>query len=121
LEARLAALLRRPGRERRSQSWQCGPLSASAHHPQVLHLGLPLALTPRENAALRALLENAPQTVSKENLHQAVFGSEGGEIEAVEVLIHRLRKKLEALPEPRVAIATFRGLGYLLTHAPTPS
>lgn len=117
LEARLAALLRRPGRELRSEQWQLGPLSASAHRPEVLHLGLPLALTPRESAALRVLLKHAPKTVSKENLHEAVFGDEGSELEAVEVLIHRLRKKLDALPEPRVAIATFRGLGYLLTHA----
>jgi two-component system, OmpR family, response regulator TctD len=117
LEARLAALLRRPGREQRTEQWQLGPLNASAHRPEVLHLGLPLALTPRESAALRVLLKNAPKTVSKEKLHEEVFGDEGSELEAVEVLIHRLRKKLDALPVPRVAIATFRGLGYLLTLA----
>jgi len=115
LEARVAALLRRPGRELRSDQWQLGPLSASAHRAEVLHLGLPLALTPRESTALKVLLKSAPKTVSKESLHAQVFGDEGRELEAVEVLIHRLRKKLDALPEPRTVISTFRGLGYLLT------
>jgi len=115
LEARLAALLRRPGREMRMDQWRMGPLSASGM--EVLHAGRPVRLTPRESAALRVLLRSAPRTVSKERLHEEVFGAEGGELDAVDVLIHRLRKKLDALPEPRVAIATFRGLGYLLTQA----
>lgn len=120
LEARLAALLRRPGRELRMDIWRLGDLSASAHSGEVLHAGRPMSLTPRESAALRALLRTAPKTVSKERLHEAVFGADGGELEAVEVLIHRLRKKLDTLPQPRVSIATFRGLGYLLTLAKDP-
>ncbi len=117
LEARLAALLRRPGREMRADQWRLGPLSANATKAEVLHAGQPMNLTPRETAALRVLLRSAPKTVSKEALHEAVFGPDGGELEAVEVLIHRLRKKLDALPEPHVSIATFRGLGYLLALA----
>lgn len=117
LEARLAALLRRSGRDMRMDTWRVGNLSASAHSMEVLHAGRPMNLSPRETAALRALLRSAPKTISKERLHEAVFGTEGGELEAVEVLIHRLRRKLEALPDPDVAIATFRGLGYLLTKA----
>ena len=120
LEARLAALLRRPGRELRADQWRLGPLSASASSAEVLHAGVPMSLTPRETAALRVLLRSAPKTVSKEKLHEAVFGADGGELEAVEVLIHRLRKKLDALPEPCVSVATFRGLGYLLTPAKSP-
>jgi two-component system, OmpR family, response regulator TctD len=120
LEARLGALLRRPGREMRADHWRLGPLSASAASMEVLHAGIPMSLTPRETAVLRVLLRSAPRTVSKEKLHEAVFGPDGGELEAVEVLIHRLRRKLDALPEPRVSIATFRGLGYLLAQAKGP-
>jgi two-component system response regulator TctD len=114
LEARLSALLRRRG-QARGEHWRLGPLSASAASPEVLYGNQPMALTPRESAALRVLLSSAPKTVSKERLHSEVFGDDGGELEAVEVLIHRLRKKLDALPQPEVAIATFRGMGYLLT------
>jgi two-component system response regulator TctD len=46
-----------------------------------------------------------------------VFADDGSGVDAVEVLIHRLRKKLEAQPQPGVVIATFRGLGYMLTLA----
>ncbi len=41
-----------------------------------------------------------------------------GELEAVEVLIHRLRRKLEQLTgEQGMRIATFRGMGYMLSAA----
>jgi two-component system, OmpR family, response regulator TctD len=114
LEARLAALLRRRG-QAVGEHWRLGPLYASAASPEVLYDQQPLSLTPRENSALRVLLSSAPKTVSKERLHSEVFGDDGSELEAVEVLIHRLRKKLDAVPQPQVSIATFRGLGYLLT------
>jgi two-component system, OmpR family, response regulator TctD len=99
LEARVAALLRRPGRDMRLDLWRCGNLTASAQSLEVLHEGRPLNLTPRETTALRALLRSAPKTISKERLYEAIFGSEGGELDAVEVIIHRLRKRLEALPK----------------------
>ena len=49
-----------------------------------------------------------------------VFAEEATGLEAVEVLIYRLRKKFElafAIPaaQPEVAITTFRGMGYMLT------
>lgn len=115
LEARLAALLRRPGR--RQDQWRLGPLSMEAGNDEVRWNGQALALTPRESAALRVLLASAQKTVSKEQLHQSVFADDGSGLDAVEVLIHRLRKKLESQPQPGVVIATFRGLGYMLTLA----
>ena len=114
LEARLAALLRRPGRLR-ADVLRLGPLAMESGSGAVSWNGQPLSLTPRETAALRVLLGSAQKAVSKEDLHMAVFADENTGLDAVEVLIHRLRKKLEAQPPPGVAIATFRGLGYMLT------
>jgi two-component system response regulator TctD len=78
-----------------------------------------LALSPRESAALKTLLESAHQVVSKEQLHASVFNDGTAELDAVEVLIYRLRKKVEvsgpAEPEKRLRINTLRGLGYMLT------
>ena len=119
LEARLAALLRRPGRVR-VDVLRLGPLSMASDSGAVDWHGQPLSLTPRETAALRALLEAPQKAVSKEALHQAVFADDSTGLEAVEVLIHRLRKKLETQPQPGVAIATFRGLGYMLTLVKPP-
>ena len=84
----------------------------------VLWQGQVLALTPREVAALRCLLASSQRPVAKDSLHAQVFGDVAVELEAVEVLIHRLRKKLENLTgEQGVRIATFRGMGYMLSTA----
>lgn len=118
LEARLQALLRRPGRMK-SVRLRLGPLDMERDSGQVTLHQQVLALTPRETAALRVLLEHAGSTVTKEALHHAIFPDESAELEAVEVLIHRLRKKLDTAPCPpgqtaAPTVSTIRGLGYLL-------
>ena len=115
LEARLQALLRRPGRMK-SLTLRLGALEMAPESGEVLWQGQPLALTPREVAALRCLLASPQRPVAKDRLHAQVFGDEAAELEAVEVLIHRLRRKLEQLTgEQGVRIATFRGMGYMLS------
>jgi two-component system response regulator TctD len=71
-----------------------------------------LHLSPREHAVLEMLLRRAGTTVSKETLLEATYGfGEEVNLSAIEVHVHRLRKKLE---NSTVTIATLRGLGYLL-------
>jgi two-component system response regulator TctD len=72
------------------------------------------------------LLASPQRTVSKEQLHTEVFADESAGLDAVEVLIYRLRKKLESAvggagESTGVAITTFRGMGYMLTQAVKPS
>jgi len=51
-------------------------------------------------------------TVSKATLAQSVFSmDENMSVDAIEIYIHRVRKKLEGSD---VTIVTLRGLGYLL-------
>lgn len=119
LEARLQALLRRPGRMRNTQL-RLGPLEMDPETGQARVGGQALALTRREGAALRVLLESPQRAVSKEVLHGRVFTDDQAGLEAVEVLIFRLRKKLEAMGTSAeagapVMITTFRGMGYMLT------
>ncbi len=115
LEARLQALLRRPGRSV-AAVLRHGPLEMHPDSSEVRLHGHPLAVTPRESAALRALLESPHRTVSKEQLHQRVFNDDAAGLDAVEVLIYRLRRKLEAASGvPSLRITTFRGMGYMLT------
>jgi len=53
--------------------------------------------------------------MSKDQLAAQVFGlDEDASADAIEIYIHRLRKKLEG---SAVRIVTFRGLGYLLEAA----
>lgn len=115
LEARLQALLRRPGRMK-SVVLRLGALELTPDSGEVLWQGQPLALTPREVAALRCLLASPQRPVAKDKLHAQVFGEEAAELEAVEVLIHRLRRKLEQLTgEQGVRVVTLRGMGYMVS------
>ena len=120
LEARLHALLRRPGRMT-APALRLGALEMAPDTGEVLWQGQALALTPREVAVLRSLLASPQRPVAKDSLHAQVFRHEVAEREAVEVLIHRLRKKLETQTGAEGArITTFRGLGYMLTLAGAP-
>lgn len=125
LEARLQVLLRRNGRVK-SLALRWGPLEMWPDSTTVQLHGQVLALTKREAAALRVLLESPQRTVSKEQLHAEVFADEAAGLDAVEVLIYRLRKKFElaavtAQGHAPVAITTFRGMGYMLTIPPEPT
>ena len=112
LEARLRALVRRRSGNGPAEatSW-CG-LRVDASSGAVYHLDKPLELAPREAALLRALLGRPGHAVAKERLFEIVFaGDDSVQIEAVEVVAYRLRKKLAPTG---VQLVTLRGLGYLL-------
>jgi two-component system response regulator TctD len=71
-----------------------------------------LTLTSREQSVLEALIARPGRVMSKEQLAAQVFGlDEEASPDAIEIYVHRLRKKLDGQP---IAIVTFRGLGYLL-------
>jgi two-component system, OmpR family, response regulator len=73
-------------------------------------------LEARELSLLEALLQRAGRLVSKDHLVERLceWGEEVSN-NAIEVYIHRLRKKIEQGP---VRIATVRGLGYCLEKIP---
>jgi two-component system, OmpR family, response regulator TctD len=111
LEARLTALIRR-ARGSEHPRLACGPLVYDPASKQFSFGNEPLVLTPREHAALRALIQRSGEPLSKQEILDRVFSDEQ-EVnpEAVEVLVHRLRKRLGQGP---VQITTLRGLGYVL-------
>lgn len=111
LEARLRALIRRAhGRE--NPVVQCASLRYDGN-TRLFALGeKALALTPREHAVLEVLIMDLGKTVSKDKLVEQVFAlDQDSGTDAIEIYIHRLRKKLEGSD---VAIVTLRGLGYTL-------
>lgn len=114
LEARVKALLRRSqGNE--AVSVACGALRFDTVSRMFTYGEMLLALTPREHAVLEALLMRAGRAVSKDKLFDEVFTlDDNANPDAIEIYIHRLRKKLERAGPGRVAITTLRGLGYLL-------
>ena len=117
LEARVKAMLRRTqGNE--ALVIQCGALNFDTVSRMFSYHAAPLALTPREHAVLEALITRAGRTVAKEKLFGEVFALDAqANLDAIEIYVHRLRKKLEnggVGGDGGVSIVTLRGLGYLL-------
>jgi len=118
LEARVKALLRRSvGNE--ALVHHCGALSFDTITRMFSYGGNALALTPREHAVLETLITRTGRAVSKEKLFDEVFAlADDANLDAIELYIHRVRKKLDlALPDAAV-ITTLRGIGYLLQPRP---
>jgi two-component system response regulator TctD len=114
LEARLTALIRR-ARGSEHPRLACGPLVFDTALRRFTLAGETLALSPREHALLRALIQRSGEPMSKQQLLDRVFSDdEDVQPEVVEVVIYRLRKRLESAG---VRIVTYRGLGYALEVA----
>lgn len=111
LEARIRALLRRSHAPSRNEI-AFGPLRFDQTSRMFRTDESDLSLTPREAAVLEVLIRREGQAVSKERLLEGTYGFEDEvNLSAIEVIIHRLRRKLEG---SGVTVATLRGLGYLL-------
>ena len=111
LLARLRALLRRAHGKADTQI-RMGRLSFDSVRRQACIGETPLALSARELEVLEILLSHAGRVTAKEAIADRLTGwDEGVGENAVEVYIHRLRRKLN---NSGVTIRTLRGLGYLL-------
>lgn len=111
LEARLAALVRR-SRGRKAPRMECGSLLYDSESRAFSLDGVILHLTPREQAALAVLITRSGMPVEKSQLFNRVFEHDSeSSTDAIEVVLHRLRKKLAGSD---VRIVTVRGLGYML-------
>jgi two-component system, OmpR family, response regulator len=111
LEARLHALLRRSRLQQPARGLELGVLTLEAETRRAFVDGTPLELSPREWLLLELLMQHQARVVTKEQILQAWGQDAVGASNAIEVYIHRLRKKLEGAG---VAVRTVRGLGYLL-------
>ena len=120
LEARLRALVRR-----HTAGIDSGPeygdalvglLRLEKSNAAIYKGGQALELTPREHALLHTLMLRPGHAVAKEKLFELVFpGQADVQVEAIEVVVYRLRKKLV---DCGVTLMTLRGLGYLIKANP---
>lgn len=111
LEARIRALLRR-GQSASDALLKLGLLSLDTVGCRATVNNKPLDLSSRELSVLELLMLRVNKVVSKEQLCMQLSDM-GEEISynAVEVLIHRLRRKIKSA---KVTIRTLYGLGYML-------
>lgn len=115
LEARVRALTRR-GMGAAISTIKHGPLEYDQAGRVASIDGKLIDLSARELGLLEVLLQRCGRLVSKEQLVDRLceWGEEVSN-NAIEVYIHRLRKKIEKGP---IRIATVRGLGYCLEKIP---
>ena len=111
LEARLSALIRR-ARGAEHPRMSLGPLTFDSAS-RLFSLGSEnLALSPREHALLKLLVQRSGEPLSRQQIFDRLFKDEEDvQSSAIDVLMHRLRKRLEG---SGLRIQTYRGLGYAL-------
>ena len=117
LHARLLAVLRRQGGYI-GRSLTCGRLSFDLETRLVRVADATIALSVRETELLELLLRRAGNVVPKRIAEDHLFGL-GGDLgsNAVEVYVHRLRKKLDDA-DSGARIETVRGVGYMIVCKP---
>jgi len=117
LLARVQALIRRSTGAAEPTRLAVGELHLDLVTRKVEREGRPLELRPREYALLEYLMRNAGRVVSKAMILSHVFDySFDPRTNVVDVLVHRLREKVDkgfATP----MIHTVRGMGYVLRPA----
>jgi DNA-binding response OmpR family regulator len=121
VEAKLRAILRRTNFQNSQYVFQIierGDIRLNSEIHQVTVGGVAVELTGTEFQLLHFLMTHADQTVSKEELLEAVWGydsTDGSNL--VEVAISRLRKKIEKDASRPERLLTVRGIGYRFSSA----
>ncbi|TXI90665.1 MAG: response regulator transcription factor [Cupriavidus sp.] len=111
LLARIRAVARRNGVVQADRQ-ELGPLSLDAGARRFYINEVPLSLPPREFGLLELLLRRRGQVVSKAQIQSQLSDWDSDLSDtAIEVSVHRLRKRLEGCG---LQLRTLRGFGYLL-------
>lgn len=114
LLARLRALARRPSTALdvvlQLANLELDPATRAARRG-----GVPIRLTAREFALLEFLMRHPHRVVTRSQILERVWDDNFDPVaNAVDVLVGRVRRKIEAAPGPRL-LHTVRGAGYLLS------
>ena len=116
LEARLRAVLRRPG-PRHGRVYNFGRLAFDTVSREATVGATRLDLTRREAAVLEELLRTAGQVIAKDLLEDRLYAAhETGSANALEAAVSRLRKKLES-GRVGLRIDAKRGIGYRIVES----
>jgi two-component system OmpR family response regulator len=112
LTARLHALIRRATQTTEPTRLSAGDLTLDLLTRAVTRGGQPVELQAREFALLEYLMRHPGRTVSKTMILEHIFDySFDPQTNVVDVLVHRLRAKID--PE-KTRLHTIRGVGYVL-------
>jgi DNA-binding response OmpR family regulator len=117
LLARIRAQARRGRGESgpRAERLELGALTIDAATMEVTVRGLKVALTTNEFALVHALASRAGRVLGREQLLQLVHGTADEAFDrSIDVIISRVRQKIEEDPRNPRYLKTIRGAGYML-------
>jgi two-component system OmpR family response regulator len=115
LLARIQALIRRATRTAEPTRLTVGDLTLDLLSRRVERGGEKIELQPREFALLEYLMRNPGRAVTKTMILEHIFDySFDPQTNVVDVLVHRLRSKVD---QDRAMLHTIRGVGYVLRAA----
>ena len=116
LKARIRALLRRAGSNRKQEPEnriECGHIALDRDARNAYRAGELVLLTAKEFDLIELLMRNPNRVYSRETLLNAIWGYDNSsDIRTVDVHIRRLREKLEENPAEPKYILTKWGVGY---------
>jgi len=111
----LQALIRRATQAAEPTRLTVGDLSFDLLNREVICAGQKIDLQAREFALLEYLMRHAGRTVTKTMILEHIFDySFDPQTNVVDVLIHRLRSKIDP---GKTRLQTIRGVGYVLKPA----
>jgi len=119
LEARIEALIRRSAPEesaskKKDATLRVADLELEPWKHEVRRAGQVIPLQPKEFRLLEYLARNAGRVVTKTSILETVYEYNfDPQTNVVDVLVHRLRSKIDKDFEPKL-IHTIRGAGYVL-------
>ena len=115
LLARIQALIRRASQAPEPTRLAVGDLTLDLLSREVQRAGERIELQPREFALLEYLMRHANRPVTKTMILEHIFDySFDPQTNVVDVLVHRLRSKVD---KQRAMLHTIRGVGYVLRPA----
>jgi DNA-binding response OmpR family regulator len=124
LIARIRAILRRAETTPRDATEPRVELEGLTLDPEAYEVswkGAYVRLTPTEFRILYLLVTNAGHVVSASRLYTYVWGSEGGDANALRSHISHLRRKLETTGETPGTISSVPAIGYIYRMVPQPA
>jgi DNA-binding response OmpR family regulator len=120
LMARVKAVLRRSKKKAPVTTRNWGKISLNLNRYELqINNNSPIQLSGLELRLMDCLMINIGQIVTAEIIIDHVWGSQGGDMDMVRQLVHRLRVKIEKNSSSQVLINNVPGLGYELLQNET--
>lgn len=114
LEARIKTVLKRVGKIPHDEN---SAFIINEESSEIFHHNKALELTPAEYEILKMFLENPNRSISRADIANSIDSHrlESG-VESINVLIGRIRKKIEKEPNKPQLLKTIRGIGYRFAY-----